>query len=193
MRGEGIANRGLIIASVVFILIVGAIFFAISGGIFNAQPLPEQISVTDTGNGRSIRMTVEGPIVANEDRESYRIEISNSNRSISALGGYDGQVKNSKEYTNSVRAFSELVFALEKAGFDERRQVTGSQAEERGSCATGRQYIFEILQDGRQVSRAWTTSCGSASGTLATEVGTVKSLFDKQIPDRREVLGSFNL
>lgn len=198
-NGSGIGGRGLLIASVAFILIVGAIFFAISGGLFGGSKTNQadtQISVTDIFANRSVRMTVQGPIVANENRESYQIEVGLSARSIAAIKGFDSQVVSSANYDNNRQAYTEFAYALSRAGFGKARNVSDVAADERGVCATGKRYIFEILDNGRSVSRLWTSTCSNVSGTLdvgSKSISSIKSLFDLQIADRQIALKAIQL
>lgn len=194
MKGEGFSGKGLIIASVVFILIVGTIFFAISGGLFGGNGnADERATVTDIIEGRSVRMTVEGPIVGEERRESYRIEVGTNERTIEALQGYQAAVLSAQTFTNNRPAYTEFAYALSRAGFDDRRNVSDEAADERGVCAEGKVYIFELLDDGRTLSRAWTSSCSNAKGTLGTSYNDLKQLFDAQIDDRTRLLGDIRL
>lgn len=197
--GSGIGGRGLLIASVVFILIVGAIFFAITDGLFgNSQKTgtDTQAAVTDLFVSRSARMTVQGPIVANENRESYVVEVSMDTRTIQALKGYDQTVIDTHGYSNNRVAYTDFVYALSRVGFGKARTVSQSAADERGVCATGTHYVFEILDNGRSLSRLWTTSCSKEKGTLdvsSSNLKSIKSLFDVQIPDRQTVLKDIKL
>lgn len=190
MNSDGAGSKGLIIGSVVFILIVGAIFFAVTGDIFNDRNEPADTSarLTDIYDGRSVRMTVEGPIVADEIRESYQIEVGVDNRKIEVFNGYERAVVSSQTFSNNRPAYTEFVFALERAGFDETREVSDNAADERGACAKGKSYIFELLDDGRSLFRTWTTSCSKIEGTLDGDASKIKDLFNLQIVGRNDIL-----
>lgn len=194
MKGEGLTGRGLIIASVVFILIVGAIFFAITQTFFSGnEPVDNRANVTDIYDGRSVRMTVEGPVVGDDARESYRIEISTDERTIESLRGYQTAVLNAQTFANNRPAYTEFVYAISRAGFDERRNISEAAADERGVCPSGRVYSFELLDNGRSLSRAWATSCNDTKGTLGGNASALKKLFDAQITDRSRILSDIRL
>ena len=60
--------------------------------------------------GRSVKMTVRGPIVANEDARSYTVEISNSQRSLKTYKGYTAEVIDDVKLDNNSAAYDELVY-----------------------------------------------------------------------------------
>ena len=72
-------------------------------------------------------MTVYGPIVANEDRESYEITISSSTRRFAAYTGYAQTQVASSEYGNTESGYQELVYALSRAGFDKERVLNEAE------------------------------------------------------------------
>lgn len=195
MKGEGVGSRGLIIGSVIFILVVGAIFFAITGGFFGGsdESVDNEARITDIFDGRSVRMTVEGPIVANEIRESYRITVGVNTRNIEAYKGYDFELVGSRQFSNNRAAYTDFVYALSRAGFNDKRRVSQSAADERGVCPKGKTYSFELLDDGRLLSRSWTTTCSDSRGTLDANGKILKDLFDRQIANRSQVLEGFSL
>lgn len=186
--GTGVSNRVLLVASVIFIFVVGAILFLITQGGKTATPVSTKPQVTDTRLGRSVKMTVKGPIVGEEGYTSYSIEVSRDSRVITRMQGYQGTISDERTYDNNRRAYEEFVYALQRARFSSERTVAASGAEERGVCATGKRYEFELLQSGSQLQRLWTTSCQGSRGTLAGNATNLKSLFDKQIPELSQVL-----
>ncbi|MBC7746474.1 hypothetical protein H7Y40_00640 [Pedobacter sp.] len=198
-EGSGIGGRGLLIASIVFIFIVGAIFFAISGGLFGGadrRSADTQTTVTDIFVGRSVRMTVNGPIVANENRQSYQIDVGLDSRTLQGFQGYDLTVAASSSLNNNRQAYTQFVYALSRADYGKERRLSDADADDRGVCATGKVYTFEILDNGRSVSQLWAASCSNTKGTLAatsTQVKSIKSLFDLQIPNLRTALGPIDL
>lgn len=187
--GRSLSNRALLIVSAVFILVVGGIFFLITGnGSRSNQKTANQAELTLVRPLRSVQLTVTGPIVANELRNSYSVNVAPSQRTVTLMNGYDSQIVNQSTYENNTAAYEQFVYALRRAKADSRRQISGTAAEERGVCATGRKYVFEIREDGRTVERLWTTSCRNSQGTLSASIDPIRSLFDKQIPDLSKFL-----
>lgn len=192
--GSGIGGRGLLIMAVVFILVIGAIFFAITNGFFSGRDDAEtRPAVTDITDARSVKMTVRGPIVGDEEHESYEIIVGTDERTITAFRGYVETSVGSRSFDNNRQAYTELVYALARAGFSEKRNTSDAQADERGVCPDGRLFVFEQLDNGRSVERLWTSSCSSQQGNLNARASTLKDLFDDQIPDRRSVLSGISL
>lgn len=187
MRGDGTPNKFVIIGIVVSILLVGAIFFALSGSLFKGQEEDRPL-VADVTMSRSVRMTVDGPIVSNEARQSYRISVGYDRRTVEGMQGYNRSVVATQTYDNNRTAYTEFVNALSRANYDKRRNVTDEAADPRGVCPNGQRYTFEILDSGRVVDMAWTTSCANAKGNLSTSGKKLKALFDAQIKDLSKVI-----
>ena len=135
-------------------------------------------------------MTVYGPVVANEDRESYEVTVTTSSRRFVAYKGYSQSQVESHDYDNTYEGYQQFVYALNRAGFDKERTVNESQADDRGACSTGKRYVYELFENGDVIKRTWTTTCGSAKGTFAGTNAVVKELFNKQIPEFRTAIKS---
>jgi hypothetical protein len=189
-EGPGFGNRALIVASVLFILIVGAIFFAVtrSGSSSQSDTATSGPQVTDLRVGRSVRMTVAGSLVGDESYESYTIEINQTQRIITRSKGYDGAIVEQRTYVNSRKAYEQFVYALDRQDYTETKSVSGKAAEERGACQSGKRYAFEILDNGSSISRLWTTTCGGSLSTIGADRGTLQDMFNDQIPDTGQVL-----
>jgi hypothetical protein len=188
MRGDGTPNRAVIIGVVVFILVIGAIFFALSGRLFGPGEQEDRPLVTDITSSRSIRMTVDGPIVSNEERQAYRITVGYERRIVEGMKAYTHDVVATQTFDNNRTAYSEFAYALNRAGYDKRRNVKDEAADPRGVCPTGSRYTFELLDGGRVVDSAWTTSCNNTRGTMGTSGSSLKQLFDRQIPELTKVI-----
>jgi hypothetical protein len=128
-------------------------------------------------------MTVDGPIVSNEERQAYRITVGYDRRTVEGMKAYTHDVVATQTFDNNRTAYSEFVYALERAGYDKRRNVKDEAADPRGVCPGGSRYTFEMLDGGRVIESVWTTSCNNARGTMATKGSALKLLFDKQIPE----------
>lgn len=84
--------------------------------------------------------------------------------------------------TNNIPAYEEFVHALDDATMMNGTELTGTQNDTRGVCATGYVYEFGIYNDGKLVKELWTSSCSSAHGSLNAKSKILKSLFISQIP-----------
>lgn len=142
---------------------------------------------------RSVTMTVRGPIVADEDFRSYRVQVSSSQRQMTTYDGYLQTVRETKSLGNSTRAYDEFVHALDHANLMKGTAFEGDKDDTRGICATGRVYEFEVLQADQSVKRLWTSTCGGSKGSLAANLDQVRSLFTGQIPDSDALLRTVDL
>ena len=141
----GPTRLGIIIMGVVFFLIVAGLFFFITGGgrSNNAtnQPSTDEKNrrlVTTVHSGRSARLTVYGPIVANEDREAYEITVTTTTRRLALYKGYENRQIASSDYDNTNEGYQQFVYALSRLGFDKERTVTEAENDDRGVCPSGR-------------------------------------------------------
>lgn len=183
----GPTRLGMIVMGVVFFLIVAGLFFFITGGgRSNTAANPEDVKrseVTTINSGRSVRMTVYGPIVANETRESYEVSVSTTNRRFAAYQGYGQTQIASSDFDNTYEGYQQFVYALARAGFDKQRTISDADNDDRGACATGRRYVYELFENGDVIKRLWTTSCPKIKGNFGGQNDSIRSLFTAQIPD----------
>lgn len=188
----GPTRLGMIIIGVIFFLIVAGLFYFITGGLrpSDGATIEEQNRrlVTTTHSGRSVRMTVYGPVVANENRESYEVTVSTSTRRFAAYQGYSQTQIASKDYDNTLEAYQQFVYALSRAGFDKERRLSTDQADDRGACSTGQRFVYELYENGDAIKRVWTTTCSSAKGSFGGVNTATKDLFNKQIPEFSTVI-----
>ncbi|MGB3023905.1 MAG: hypothetical protein WBB39_03840 [Candidatus Saccharimonadales bacterium] len=197
MRGRPTQLGYIVFVTILILVVVGA-YLLLRGNQAKPQTvdsnLVEKIEVTKLDASRSVRMTVYGPIVSNEGRESYSITVSQDSRQFEARKGYDATVVGTSSYGNSLEAYTQLVFALSRANFDARRTLkTGEDTDDRGVCPSGKKYVYDILEFDSSVASAWTTSCKNAKGTFGGSNTAIKVLFDKQIPDLSTVIKSIKL
>ncbi len=146
-------------------------------------PSKELLTLTSV---RSVRVTVRGPIVADEEFTTTRITISPNSRVYEKYSGYLDKIQKSKTYANNMKAYEEFVYALDKAAFTKPgKSKPGSSAEDvRGICATGKVYDYEVMDGGQSVYRAWTSTCKGSPGTFGASIRQVTDLFIQQLPEK---------
>ncbi len=190
------------IVPVILVLIVIAIVIAavvsigrslLGGNTSTSQSNPGRDSLLTTTPDHSVRFTVRGPLVANENFHSYQIVINSSSRSMTTYQGYLDQPINSRGYDNNVQAYEQFVYALDKANFMNADELTGDQNDTRGICATGLVYEFETLSNGSTVKKLWTSTCKGSPGSFKASVSQVSNLFLTQIPDQKALLSKLDL
>jgi len=168
-----LASIGLVI--LVFILVLRGF-----GGKSNT---PQANPLTDYANSDTlVRMTVDGPIVSDQQHQAYRITIGRSETRVETLQGYEYDAIDTRTYNNNQEGFTNFLRAIELAGFAKGIKDVSSQAkDERGVCATGDRFVFEVIDGTSQKQRYWSTSCGN-NGTFKGNTEQVKRLFDRQVP-----------
>ena len=170
---------GFLAAVGLIVLVVIMIIRGFSGGDNTAQrdPLSNYAS-TDT----IVRMTIDGPIVAEQQHTAYRITVGRSETRIETLKGYEYEILETKTYENNQQSYTNFLRALDLAGFTKGVENPSRDAQdERGVCATGNRYIYETISGTSQKQRLWATTCGSA-GTFKGDKEKVQQLFDRQVP-----------
>jgi len=186
----------------VFIVIAIAVAALVSIGrvIFGGGDQPDQAQIDtsqqallDTSSGHSVRMTVRGPIVADENFRSYRVTVDANNRNLTVYSGYLEQALDSKDLGNNIQAYEEFVFALNRANLVVGTPFNNDKDDTRGICATGKVYEFEVIDSGSIVKRLWTSSCKGSPGSFKGSITQVQNLFLQQIPDNRTILKTVNL
>jgi hypothetical protein len=152
---------------------------------FGGKPEPTRNPLTDYANSNTIvRMTVDGPIVADQQHQAYRITVGQSETRIETLQGYEYDAIDTKIYDNNQEGYANFLRAIDLAGYTKGvADADGQAQDERGVCANGNRFIFEIINGTSQIERYWSTSCGN-NGTFKGNTQAIKQLFDRQIPVR---------
>lgn len=177
----------LIIIAIVIAVLVSVIrinFFSDNNGLNSSQDISRD-ALLDTSLGHAVRMTVRGPINADEDFKSYQITVTPDSRAITEYKGYLNQSIDHIALGNNVPAYEQFVYALDRANLVKGSEFTGDKNDLRGICATGRVYEFEVLQADKSIKTLWTSSCSNAKGSLAARIDQLTSLFASQIPNSR--------
>ncbi len=184
----------MIIAVVAIVSLARAVFFSGDRNAEQAQQIDvSREALLSTDVDRSVRMTIRGPIVADEDFNSYRITVSPDSRSMVTYRGYLDAPIDRNNLSNNTAAYEEFVHALDKANLALGVAFEGEADDTRGICATGRVYEYEILDSDNVVKRLWTSTCSGSKGSLNASVEQLTNLFVKQIPDARSALRGINI
>jgi hypothetical protein len=145
-------------------------------------------SLLKTDTERSVKMTVRGPIVADENFRSYVVEISPNERKLITYKGYLDSVIDEVKLENNAKSYDEFVHALNKANIMSGQQLEGDANDVRGICAGGHTYDFAILKDGEVEKNLWTSTCEGSTGSLQANVKQLQNLFIIQIPNNSEIV-----
>jgi hypothetical protein len=182
----------MIVAVAALVSLARAVFF--SGN--SERPAVVDVSrdaLLNTGSEHRVTMTVRGPIVADEEFNSYTISVSPNNRSVTTYRGYLDTVVEQQSLGNNTAAYEQFVYALDKANLPQGRQLEGERNDVRGVCANGRMYEFSIIRGNEPVKMLWTSTCNGSRGSLEANVEQLRGLFTAQIPDARSLISNVNL
>ena len=155
------------------------------GGSASKQPVVQTIALEDYARPNTVtKMTAEGPIVAEEKFKSYEINVAQDYREIKIYKGYNKSIVSSQRYPNNPEAYENFLKALKKANFTLKNK--GSSEDEKGACATGARFIYQVDDDQKEAFRSWGTKCGSL-GSSKGQGSAIRNLFESQIPDFRDM------
>lgn len=185
----------IIVVMIVAIFAVVAVGRALLNRNAPAEPVDDSVSraLVTSDADHSVRMTVRGPIVADEEFNSYRIDVSPIGRRMITYKGYQDQIIEDTRLANSTDAYVEFIHALNRMEFTKERKLDEAQDDLRGVCPEGRLYTFEILQAQSVIKQLWTSSCRKASGSFGGDAVEIRDLFLKQIPDSNTKLRDLRL
>jgi hypothetical protein len=131
--------------------------------------------------GTSVSVTTQGRVVGEDERRAIRIIVTQNERRLEILTGYEEAVERSQVYANTPAAYENFLIAIDRAGFNRSRPYPIK--DERGVCPLQRRYIYELKEYGQELSRLWSTQCSAKQGTFAGAATTLRVLFQEQIPD----------
>ena len=178
---------GLIILAIFAIALIGR-----SGTNVQQEGKPVVSLVDYENSGATVSHTTEGRIVGEDMHKSIRITVNRSERKAEVLTGYQGTVEKSQSFANNSEAFKIFIRALSNAGFTRERET--EQKDERGICPQANRFIYELRDDsGKEITRLWSTSCGSRQGTFGGDASTIRRLFQDQITDYNRFVSGIKL
>lgn len=183
----------IVVVSVAAIVALTKTLFFNDGDNQTAQQQNADVAaLLDTTADRGVRMTVRGNITADEQFRSYQVTITPSQRTMTTYAGYLDSPIDTVQYDNNVKAYTEFVHALNRAGMVAGQQFQGDQDDTRGICANGKVLEFETIQSSQPVKRLWTTTCKNAKGSLKASSDQLGDLFLIQIPAGDDLLDKIN-
>ena len=143
----------------------------------------EKVELTDYMRpNTSVKISVYGPVVADEKYESYEIEVGQDFRRITVYKGYGNTVVFTKTYDNNAEAYESFLKSLAKYSYTTKANNSAGD-DERGSCPTGFRYVYEVKDFDETPSRLWGVSCGAKIGSFAGNGPSTRALFKAQIPE----------
>lgn len=180
---------------IIILVITMAIILIVSVAkmMFKSNPKEPQVNALEQAlltvdNSRGVRMTVRGPIVAQENFRSYQILITPQSRILTTYKGYLGEKIDTKQFDNNVPAYEQFVNSLVKANLSKGKPFETENLN--GICATGTITEFDVMQNDASLAHLWTSTCKGSPGSLSASVDQNKNLFLAQIPDYSKTLSA---
>lgn len=162
-------------------LIILILVLLLRGGGSSATA-PKALNLGDYAYGSATaQLIIDGPIVADPNHREIEINVSQDAVSMNVYQGYQQTTINSKTYLNNESAYAVFLHALQNAGFT-KGNTSAALSDERGYCPGGDRYIYSFNNDGTDLMRFWSTSCGG-QGTFKGTPSTILYLFQNQVPD----------
>lgn len=173
---------GIVLTLCILLLIV------LNRGNTPRQAADRPVILSEQANAStSVRMTMQGRLVGETERRAVAITISDSERRLEVLSGFNETVIETKTFSNTAAGYETFLIALGQAGFSKSRET--SLSDERGACPMGRRFVYELLHDDDEHTfRTWDTTCSNGGGTFAGESRTIRNLFEAQIPEYRRLI-----
>lgn len=180
---------GLLLGIGLIVLTFILIFRAFSG---DDAPQAPQTVLTDYATSSAVmRYTIDGTINSEQRHNRVRITVGKDQVLFEQIQGYEGRLIQAKTYPTNVQAYSTFLRALDLAGYTSVRPDVDD--DERGYCPAGQRQIYEIIDGGETIQRLWSTSCSVEQGSFSGNRSTVRTLFQRQVPDYTSLMKGVRL
>mgnify|MGYP001244537797 CR=1 FL=1 len=197
MNNSGAQRAIPIILIIIVIIVAVAALISVGRNIFGGSSEPivntGKEALLNTSLDRSVRMTVRGPIVGDNNFHTYTVTATPTTRNLTTYQGYLQSQLESTELANNSKAYEQFVYALDRANMMEGAELEGDADNTRGVCATGKLYRYEVIQGTNVVKTLWTTTCSQSRGSLKAVNQSLVRLFNAQIPDYAKLTNKVNL
>jgi hypothetical protein len=182
----------------IILMIVAAFLIFSNKGLFSSQPsvtVGQQVQkIAKYYNTSAVAsLTIDGPIVANQNFNEVVIEVSANFTELKIINGYNNQVVSKKVYTNNQNAFRAFLKSLALNNFQLKVNNSQGLSGPIGVCPTGDSYIFKFVRNSQDIVDSWQTSCNSSYYTFGGNLNNVIGLFQSQIPNYNQDVQNLNL
>lgn len=168
---------GFLISIGLVILVVILVIKGFTGGKPKEEPTP----LRDYANTSTVvQLTVSGPIVGDQQFQSYRITVGREQTLMETRSGYEGTVIDQRSYANNQESYTNFLRALDVAGFTKGDKENPNK-DERGMCANGDRFVMQIRDGSYDIQRFWSTTCRGL-GNFGGNTQEIRRLFNAQIP-----------
>lgn len=129
--------------------------------------------------------TTIGPLVGEDQHREIRITVTAAERRLDVISGYSGTVISTQTFPNTTAAYEAFLSALGGQGFIAKKD--SDVADQRSVCPSGRRYNYVLREGSSTVSELWSNNCNT-TGTFNGRSGTVRELFQRQIPEYNKLV-----
>jgi hypothetical protein len=180
----------LIVSVIVVILLIVSILKG-SGSSTPASALSTTYNLLEpTATDTTLRVTIQGPTVADENHVAVRYTISKNSRVVESLKGYKNTVDKSQSLPNSAESYRELLNALSSSRLSRRRDTSAVFAT---SCSSGNRYTYELFTGSNKHIDTWTSNCDPKLGTFAGDLSSANQLVRTQFPNLSDIPNAYAL
>jgi hypothetical protein len=139
-----------------------------------------------------VKMTINGPIVAEQNHRSVEVIVTKNRTIYNSIQGYNNNVAFTQDFSNTLNGYTAFLSALYQAGYT-KGNTSSALANDLGYCSTGNRYIFETIQNGHTISRFWASNCIGTPRTFQGNLSLTTTLFEAQIPNFSQINGNTSL
>jgi hypothetical protein len=141
------------------------------------KTLPDYANTT-----AAVSLTIDGRVNGEDKHRAIRISVDRYHRQLDIISGYSGNIVETHNFDNTEAAYDVFLRSINGGGFMSKSQKYKNN-DERGKCPLGLRYIYELNDGGDELSKSWSSTCGSATGTFGGNNSLMLSLFQAQITD----------
>jgi len=207
------------IASIVLValLMIGALFLLVQAGRFvfgsiggdssdnslpsttvedggaSSETTTDQTTLQDYIDSEASAILIkDGEITDREEHYRIEIEVTPTERELRVVQGYANNVILRKQFKNTFSAYEAFMSAVNFEGILETKEAAYPSVD--GVCPTGERHIYKIDVSGVDDDlESWSSTCSSRHGSFAGDRAGVRKLFEKQIPEYRDLTQEFRL
>lgn len=151
-----------------------------------ATPAPKKLKT----DARSVTLIVQGELVGEEARRSIRTTITQSERRVEVLQGYDEAVAKTQATANKQSAYDAFITAIEQAGFTSKNKE--NTQDFLAACPNGKKFVYRVTYVDNTTDEAWSSTC-SKQGNFTGNDNLIRSLFESQIPEYKKFVSGVRL
>lgn len=180
----------LSILGVVIFVVVAIVIIASQG---SNKPLKKPINLNSYNNSNSaLTQTTTGQLVGDGQRQAIRIVITQSERTLYLLGGYNQNVVADESFPNNSTAYGIFLAAMDVNNYTLSRKANTGSTNMFAVCPLANTYQYKFTNGSNTLSDLWSTGCNANQGTFSGDGPLIRQLFSMQIPNYSTFTNSQN-